>query len=90
MNGNLGYQLSKKIFTSISQRIVGKRFEPVYASPSVELNPYMTTDLFCQYALDKSTRFYISLKNIFNKSYQDILGYTTMGRNYTIGVRWGM
>jgi vitamin B12 transporter len=38
MNGNLGYQLSKKIFTSISQRIVGKRFEPVYASPSVELN----------------------------------------------------
>ena len=90
MNGNLGYQLSKKIFTSISQRIVGKRFEPVYASPPVELKPYMTTDLFCQYTFNKNTRFYISLKNILNKSYQDILGYTTMGRNYTIGIRWGM
>ena len=90
MNGNIGYQLSKKIFTSISQRIVGKRFEPVYASHSVELKPYMTTDLFCQYTFNKNTRFYISLKNILNKSYQDILGYTTMGRNYTIGIRWGM
>ena len=90
MNGNIGYQLSKKIFTSISQSIVGKRFEPVYASHSVELKPYMTTDLFCQYTFNKNTRFYISLKNILNKSYQDILGYTTMGRNYTIGIRWGM
>lgn len=90
MNGNLGYQLSKKIFTSISLRIVGKRFEPRYTSNPVELKPYMTTDLFSHYELNKNTRFYISLKNILNKSYQDILGYTTMGRNYTIGIRWGI
>ena len=90
MNGSLGYQLTKKIYTSISQRIVGKRFEPIYASTPIELKPYMTTDLFSQYELNKNTRFYFSLKNILNKSYQDILGYTAMGRNYTIGIHWGL
>lgn len=86
-NVHIGFQANKKLYISISQRIAGKRFEPIYGSAPVEMKAYQITDLFVQYTLKRKIRVYASLKNVFNTSYQEILGYNTMGRNFVVGCR---
>ena len=87
LNATAGIQVNKKFYLSLSQRFSGKRFEPRYADSPAEMKPYNTTDLFGQYTVSKTIRFYASLKNMFNSKYEDILGYNTRGRNYVVGVR---
>jgi vitamin B12 transporter len=38
--------------------------------------------------LGKKLKLFASLKNLFNQDYQEVLGYTARGRNYTLGLRW--
>jgi vitamin B12 transporter len=61
----------------------------MFEAAPVKLDPYHVTDLFAQYAINKTIKLYTSLKNVFNADYQEILGYTARGRNYVIGVRIG-
>ena len=89
LNGTFGVQATKKVYVSIAQRFAGKRYEGMFDAAPVKLDPYHVTDLFAQYAINKTIRLYTSLKNVFNADYQEILGYTARGRNYVIGVRIG-
>ncbi len=88
LNISAGYQLSNKIYLSISQRFAGKRFEPIYGSKPKQLNAFNTTDVFAQYQLGKRIKLYAGCKNIFNQQYQEVMGYTARGRNYVFGVRF--
>ena len=87
INGSVGFQINKKIYMSLAQRIAGKRFEPQFQAPSIALKAFQTTDLFFQYKLGKKVSIYLSLKNIFNSSYQEVLGFNARRRNYMIGIR---
>lgn len=88
LNISAGYQLSNKIYLSISQRFAGKRFEPIYGGKPKQLNAFNTTDVFAQYQLGKRIKLYAGCKNIFNQQYQEVMGYTARGRNYVVGVRF--
>ena len=88
LNISAGYQLSNKIYLSISQRFAGKRFEPIYGGKPKQLNAFNTTDVFAQYQLGKRIKLYAGCKNIFNQQYQEVMGYTARGRNYVFGVRF--
>ena len=87
INGSIGFQMNKKVYMSLAQRIVGNRFEPQFQAPSIALKAFQTTDLFFQYKLGKKASIYLSLKNIFNTSYQEVLGFNARRRNYMIGLR---
>ena len=87
INGSMGFQVNKKLYMSLAQRIAGKRFEPQFQAPSIALKAFQTTDLFFQYKLGKKVSIYLSLKNIFNSSYQEVLGFNARRRNYMIGIR---
>ncbi len=87
-NAHIGIQASKKLYISISQKIAGKRFEPIYGASPVEMKAFQTTDLFLQYSVNRSLKIYGSLRNLFNTQYQEIWGYNTMGRNVVLGVRF--
>lgn len=87
LNISAGYQLSNKIYLSVSQRFAGKRFEPIYGGKPKQLNAFNTTDVFAQYQLGKRIKLYAGCKNIFNQQYQEVMGYTARGRNYVVGVR---
>ncbi len=89
LNMSMGWQAHTKWYISLSQRIAGKRFEPVFGGSPVEMKHYQTSDLHIQFSPSKQMRFYVGLKNMFNAQYQEVLGYTTRGRNYTVGIRLG-
>jgi vitamin B12 transporter len=88
LNFSISYRPHKKLSLSIAQRIAGKRYEPVFSGQPVPLKAYQTTDFGAQLQLGKKLQFFTSLKNIFNQDYQEVLGYTARGRNYTVGLRW--
>lgn len=87
LNASASWQANKKLHLSIFQRIAGKRYEPIFDSAPVELKPYATTDLFGEYQFGKRIRVYSALKNIWNAQYQEVLGFSTRGRNYLLGLR---
>ena len=87
MNATAGFLLNKKIFMSLAHRIAGTRFEPQFQAPPIALKAFQTTDVFLQYKLGKKASIYVSMKNIFNTKYQEVLGFNTRGRNYVMGIR---
>jgi outer membrane cobalamin receptor len=88
LNFSVAYRPNNKLTVSVSQRVAGKRYEPVFAGQPVLLRAYQTTDIGEQLLLGKKLKLFASLKNLFNQDYQEVLGYTARGRNYTLGLRW--
>jgi vitamin B12 transporter len=86
VNALINYAVNKKISVGTLLRYVGKRFEPIYASAPVQLDNYFTIDLSGQYKMNNNTRFFLSLKNLTNKQYFDILGYNSKRFNFTAGI----
>jgi vitamin B12 transporter len=72
---------------------VGNRFARYYDSvtfSTVETNlpKYNLLDLNANYKLLEDTvTFFASVTNILDEDYDDILGFSTRGRNYKVGVR---
>jgi len=84
-NVQLGYQISKSTFGSVSYQYTHQRFEnsfvPLLDSFSL-FNIYLTHT-----ALHDKLTFFGGLDNILNESYEDIPGYATKGRNVRLGFR---
>ncbi|WP_397446710.1 TonB-dependent receptor plug domain-containing protein [Polaribacter sp. R77954] len=91
---SLNYNGLKNSFFNLSYRNVGERtvFDRYgsfgTAGEDVVLEPYQVLDFTANYKLLKETvTFFGGVTNILNDDYDDILGFSTRGRNYKIGVR---
>lgn len=83
----------KNTFVSLVYRNTGERlarfFDPgTFMTVSTNLPSYQLLDLNMNYKiLDGTITLFGSVTNIFNEDYEDILGYSTRGRNYRLGMR---
>lgn len=84
----------KHAFFNFTYRNVGKRtiFDRYgsfgNAGEDVIIKKYQVLDFATNYRLLNGTvTLFGAVTNIFNENYDDILGYSTRGRNYKIGVR---
>lgn len=84
-NFQVGYEVSKTTFTSLSYQYTHERFEnsfvPLLESFSV-LNFYISHNV-----LKNKITFFGGLDNILNEAYEDIPGYATKGRNVRVGFK---
>ena len=80
-----GYQLTPKLFASIHGRFAGRRFEPRFMASPVEVDAYTVFDLYGEYKFNQRLRIFLDLKNIFDKKYIDISGFTTRPINLMAG-----
>lgn len=77
------YKLTNSTFTSLSYRYVGETTD----FGNVSLDAYNLVDFFINHSLlDGKVIFYGSITNIFNENFQEIAGFTTRGRNYSLGL----
>lgn len=89
----LNYEFSTTGQLSLVYRGVGERQASYYDSAtysmvSTTLASYQLVDLTTSYAfLDNTVVFSAAITNVFNKDFQDILGYATRGRNINFGLR---
>lgn len=89
---NVGYQLTKNLFTSINFKTFGDREDKFfdtsdYTSKLVNLAGYQLLDLYIEYRLaENKVRLFVDAKNILNQNYMEVYGYSTMKFNINTGV----
>lgn len=84
-NAGIHFQATDKFGTQASLSYVGKR---------IDTNPYRTkmpsytvVNLGADYQLMKNMNVYANLNNVFNKKYENILGYGQTERNIYVGLK---
>lgn len=78
------YALSNQTKTSLSYRFV----DDTEDFGNVPLESYSLVDFFINHSiLNENMNLFASVTNVFNVNFQEIAGFTTRGRNYTIGFR---
>ncbi|MHB0756292.1 TonB-dependent receptor plug domain-containing protein [Polaribacter sp. M15] len=91
---SINYNPLKNTFFNITYKNVGERtvFDRYgsfgNAEEDVILESYQVLDLTANYkVLNETVTFFGGITNMLNEDYDDILGFSTRGRNYKIGVR---
>ena len=90
---NLEYYPTQNSFVSLTYKNVGNRFARYYDSATFStvettLPKYNLLDFNTNYKLLEGTvTLFGAVTNLLNEDYQDILGYSTRGRNYKVGIR---
>ena len=88
-NASLGYDFSPKTFASLEAQYVGEREDTDFATfTNIDLDAYALLNLYVSHKLFKSNRLklFASINNLLNEDYFEILGYTTQGRNVSLGL----
>ena len=65
-----------------------KIYNPDYTSSIVSLDSYTLLNLSADYDVNKNLSIYFHVQNCLDKEYQDILGYATSQRAFTLGGRY--
>ncbi|MBG6133299.1 vitamin B12 transporter [Aquimarina sp. EL_43] len=94
INASIGYQLGEKTYTSLNYQYNTKRIDndfantdPVTFAPTqVSLDSYGILDFYISHRLLKNLNVYAAMHNITNEDYQEILGFSTKGRNARVGI----
>lgn len=87
---NADYVFLKNVNTNIEIIYVGERDDKdfnQYPVVRVKLPAYTLVNLSASYKLTKEALFYMRIDNLFNKYYEDVLGYATPGQSEYLGIK---
>lgn len=87
-NLNLGYQLGKKANIALNYAYTGERFDTDFNTfTDVALESFSLVNLYVGHELiPNKLDLFFSADNLLNEDYTEILGFTTKGRNFRIGM----
>lgn len=90
-NVGLAYQITEKLGADVNVSYTGKRmdtyYSPTYSTHKVKLPSYTLANLGVNYKVADSLTIYANLNNVFNKKYENVLGYGQDGRNVYVGLK---
>ena len=76
------------VYKNVGERTARFFDNNTFTTVETTLPNYSLLDLNANYKLlNETVTFFSAVSNLFNEDYEDILGYSTLGRNYKIGVR---
>lgn len=84
-----GYNLFSRLSLNSSIIYVGERDDKdfsVWPAQRVKLADYMLFNISASYKIADYISIHAKMDNIFDKYYEDILYYGTMGRNFSVGI----
>lgn len=86
----IDYYGIKDFHFNINTQYVGKRVEYTWGTNNVsaQTGKYAVTNTAVNYTINKDTKAYLKLNNIFDKEYQVVNGYATEGRSVYVGVNY--
>ena len=82
-NVGLSYQITEQLGSSVSISYVGKRID----SGRYKMPSYTLANLGVNYQINKHINVYANLNNVFNKKYENLVGYGQDGRNVYVGLK---
>jgi vitamin B12 transporter len=79
LNLTLNYEISTKLFASISSKFLSARYDiGGYEQADVVLQPYTIFNGYGSYKMSDKVSFFIDAQNLFNKKFFDIYGYQSI------------
>lgn len=84
-NAGIAYQITEQFGSSANVSYVGKRVDN--NSARYRMPSYTLVNLGVNYQLTKNLNIYANLNNVFDKKYENVLGYGQDGRNVYVGLR---
>ncbi|MDR0408625.1 MAG: TonB-dependent receptor [Campylobacteraceae bacterium] len=81
--GSLSWFINNSLYMSLKGSYVGSRYD----TNRVQTGKYFLADYIINHDFNKHMSAYFKAHNIFDKYYQEIDGYGTLGRNFYIGIR---
>ncbi|MBO0322439.1 TonB-dependent receptor [Muricauda sp. CAU 1633] len=87
-NLNLGYQLCETTNITLNYAYTGERFDTDFSTfTDVALESFSLVNLYIGHELiDHKLSLFLSADNLLNEDYTEIIGFTTRGRNFRIGM----
>ena len=88
VNATFSYTFSEKTNASLSYQYTGDRFDTDFSSfPSVDmaLEPFSLVNLYAGHQISNNFKVFINAENLFNEDFVEVLGFTTRGRNISVG-----
>lgn len=88
INASIGYDFSENTYASLSYQYLGKRPDLDFSSyQNVNLDSFSLFDIYFSHRfLKQKLKVFISVTNVLNEDYVEILGFTTRGRNINLGL----
>ncbi|GLU44422.1 vitamin B12 transporter BtuB [Muricauda sp. NBRC 101325] len=87
-NLSLGYQMTEKINFVLNYAYTGERFDTDFMTYSdVALDPFSLVNFYMSHDLiQNKLRLFLNAENLLNEDFTEIIGYTTRGRNFRLGL----
>ncbi len=87
-NATLNYQFSDHTNTALNYQYVGSREDTDFSTfENIQLEAFSLVDFYLGHRFKKNTlMLFMNITNVFNQDYQEIIGYSTRGRNYNLGL----
>ncbi|OOF64619.1 TonB-dependent receptor plug domain-containing protein [Rodentibacter pneumotropicus] len=82
-NLGLAYQITEKLGSSLNVSYMGKRLD----SGDFKMPSYTLVNLGVNYQISSNLNIYAHLNNVFDKKYENIIGYGQDGRNVYVGLK---
>ncbi|MBU3821702.1 TonB-dependent receptor [Flavobacteriaceae bacterium XHP0103] len=88
INANFGYNISKNTYASLGYQFIGDRTDTDFSIyQDVTLKSFSLVDLYFSHKLIKNKlKLFVNATNLLNEDYTEIVGYTTKGRNVSVGM----
>ena len=90
-NAGVAYQITEKLGANADISYVGKRvdnyYDAMFMTHRVKMPSYTLVNLGANYQLTPNLNVYVNLNNLFDKKYENVLGYGQDGRNLYVGLR---
>lgn len=90
-NAGVEYQVTEKLGTNLNVSYVGSRLDMFYGpypyQSTVKLPSYTLVSTGVNYQVNKNVNLYANVNNLFDKKYENVLGYGQNGRHFYMGVK---
>ncbi|WP_343486012.1 TonB-dependent receptor [Allomuricauda sp. d1] len=87
-NAIVGYEFNEKTDASLSYQHTSDREDTDFSTfETVTLESFGLWNAYLSHQLNKQVRFFVSMENITNTAYFEILNFTTRGRNFRLGLQ---
>ena len=88
LKNTFSYNLNNKHFWDFELAYTGNRNDLDNLGNTVKMNSYLLANLNYRYILNAHNEFYLKIKNLFDKEYEEIYGFGNGGRAFTIGAHY--
>ena len=82
------YLLGSKHYFDYEVAYTGSRNDVDNSGNTIKMDSYLLSNFNYRFILNSQNEFYLKVKNLFNKDYEETYGYGTGGRTFTLGAHY--